>query len=142
MKISIIKFSYLCNEAHYQFLLLVKKLFETRLDAYTVMNGESVTGIFTGRLNDEIAYFNEHTHRRTKTDIDGAFVASIPDQPYENKPVTPMPEASFDGHGLFFTVDYELSYHDNNAPGTASVTLHGKGAFKGKKTVSFNITGK
>jgi hypothetical protein len=28
MKISTIRFSYLHNEAHYQFLLLVKKLFE------------------------------------------------------------------------------------------------------------------
>ena len=110
-----------------------------RIDAYTVMNGESVTGVFISRLNDEITYFNEHTHRRTKKDIDPAVVASIPDQPWENKPVTPMPEATFDGHELVFTVDYELSYRDNNAPGTASVTLHGKGAFKGKKTVSFNI---
>ena len=110
-----------------------------RIDAYTVMNGESVTGVFISRLNDEIAYFNEHAHHRTKKDIDGAAVASIPDQVYENKPVTAMPEASYDGRILIFTVDYELSYHDNNAPGTASVTLHGKGAFKGKKTVSFNI---
>ena len=112
-----------------------------RIDAYTVMNGDSVTGVFISRLNDEIAYFNEHTHHRTKKDIDAVVVASIPDRPYENKPVTPMPEATFDGHELVFTVDYKLSYHDNNAPGTASVTLHGKGAFKGKKTVSFNITG-
>jgi hypothetical protein len=110
-----------------------------RIDAYTLLRGDAETGEFISRINDEIAYFNEHAHHRTKTDIDAAVVASIPDQPYEDKPVIVMPEATFNGHDLIFTVDYELSYRDNAAPGTASVTLHGKGAFKGKKTVSFNI---
>jgi hypothetical protein len=110
-----------------------------RIEAYTTMNGESVTGIFISRLNDEITYFMDHSHHHAKHDIDKVAVASIPDRIYENKPVIVMPVATFDGRELVFTVDYELSFHDNNAPGTASVTLHGKGAFKGKKTVSFNI---
>jgi hypothetical protein len=110
-----------------------------RIDAYTTMNGESVTGTFISRLNDEITYFMEHSHHQAKKNIGKAVIASIPDQAFDGNPVTVMPQAAFDGRELIFTVDYELSYHDNSAPGTASVTLHGKGAFKGKKTVSFNI---
>jgi hypothetical protein len=110
-----------------------------RIDAYTVMNGDGVTDTFVSLLNDQITYFMDHSHRHAKKDIDKAFVASIPDQIYEGKPVIVMPAATFEGRELIFTVDYELSYHDNKAPGTASVTLHGKGACKGKKTVSFNI---
>ena len=111
------------------------------IDAETVVNGDSLTGEFVKRLNDEISYFKEHSHHRAKTDIDRAVVASIPDRTYAGKPVVLLPDVTYEGRELVFTVDYELSYHDNNAPGTASVTLRGKGAFKGKKTVSFNITG-
>jgi hypothetical protein len=50
-----------------------------------------------------------------------------------------LPEVFFDDNKLVFTKDYELSFRDNNAVGTASVTIRGKGAFKGVKTVSFNI---
>ncbi|MDR1332294.1 MAG: hypothetical protein LBK07_09350, partial [Tannerella sp.] len=38
MKIATIYFNYLRNEAHYQFLLLVKKLFESYVNVATVVN--------------------------------------------------------------------------------------------------------
>jgi hypothetical protein len=50
-----------------------------------------------------------------------------------------LPKVTYEGKELVFTKDYELSYHDNGRPGTAAVIIHGKGAFKGTKTVSFNI---
>ncbi|MDR1675936.1 MAG: DUF6261 family protein [Tannerella sp.] len=110
-----------------------------RIDAYTLLNGDSVTGLFIEHLNDEITYFNEHDHRHARKDIDHAVVASIPDQPWKGKPVIVLPEVTYEGKELVFTKDYELSYHDNSRPGTAAVHIHGKGAFKGTKTVSFNI---
>jgi hypothetical protein len=110
-----------------------------RIDSYTVLNGESTTGEFIKHLNDEIAYFNEHTPHHAKKDIDRAVVASIPDQAYGGKPVTLLPEATYEDRELVFTRDYEVSYHDNTRPGTAALILHGKGKFKGTKTVSFNI---
>jgi hypothetical protein len=112
-----------------------------RIEAYTVMNGTSVTGVFISKLNDEIAYFNEHNrHHHHPKDISLATVASIPDQLWDGRPVTPLPFVTDEnGRELVFARDYDLTYHKNDRPGNASVTLHGKGARKGKKTVSFNI---
>jgi hypothetical protein len=112
-----------------------------RIDAYTVLNGTSVTGGFVKKLNNEIAYFNEHNyHRRTPKNISLATVASIPDYLWDGHPVTPLPIVTDEkGNELVFARDYDLTYHNNDCPGNAFVTLLGKGAWKGKKTVSFNI---
>ena len=110
-----------------------------RIDAFTLLNGNQVCAVFISHLNNEVNYFNEHIHHRAPKDIDRAFVAAIPGQVYGNEPVTVFPYV-FDGRKkLVFSVDYELSYRDNDRPGTASVIISGKGAYKGKKTVSFNI---
>jgi hypothetical protein len=110
-----------------------------RIDAYGALNGYDTTGLFVGELNREVTYFNEHSHRHAKKDIDPAVVDSIADQAWEGKPVIVMPKVTYEGKELVFTKDYELAYHDNDRPGTAAVIIHGKGAFKGTKTVSFNI---
>jgi hypothetical protein len=117
---------------------IYRKIVE-RIDACTIVNGDDVTGEFVKHLNSEIAYFNEHSHRHAKKDIDRAVVASIPDQPYADKPVVLLPDVTYEGKELVFAHDYELSYKNNDRPGTASLTIHGKGKFKGTKTVSFNI---
>ncbi|MDR1562205.1 MAG: hypothetical protein LBS54_03830, partial [Dysgonamonadaceae bacterium] len=109
------------------------------IDAYGALNGYDVTGEFVRRLNSEITYFNEHSHHHAKKDIDKATVNDIPPQVYDDEPVVPMPEVFYDDKKLVFTRDYELSYHDNDGPGTALVTIHGKGLYKGRKQVSFNI---
>jgi hypothetical protein len=112
-----------------------------RIEAYTVINGTGVTGVFIDRLNDGIAYFNGHHHHRVPKDINLATVASIPNQLWKDgQPVTPLPVATGeDGSKLAFGRDYDLKYHKNDRPGNATVTLHGHGAWKNKKTVSFNI---
>jgi hypothetical protein len=112
-----------------------------RIYAYTVLNGTSVTGAFIGKLNDEITYFNEHNyHHHHSKDINQATVASIPDQPWDGQPVTPLPFVTDEnGNELVFARDYDLDYLNNDRPGNASATLHGKGAWKSKKTVSFTI---
>jgi hypothetical protein len=110
-----------------------------RIDAYTVINGDAVTGEFVKHLNEEIDYFNEHTHRHARKDIDRAVVASIPDQTWKGKTVIVLPEVAYEGRELIFTKDYDLSYKDNDRTGTASLVIRGKGQFKGTKTVSFNI---
>jgi hypothetical protein len=115
-----------------------KKMIE-KIDAYTIMNGETDTIAFVKHLNDEITYFNEHSHRHAKKDIGKAVVESIPDQLFEDEPVIVLPDVSYEEQKLVFTKDYELSFHENDRPGTASISIHGKGAFKGQKTVSFNI---
>jgi hypothetical protein len=112
-----------------------------RIEAFTVMSGTSVTGEFIRKLNDEITYFNEHNyHHHHPKDINLATAATIPDQFRDGQPVTPMPVVTDEnGRKLVFARDYDLTYHNNDRPGNAFVTLHGKGAWKGKKTVSFTI---
>jgi hypothetical protein len=110
------------------------------VEAYTVINA-SLTGDFVSKLNDEISYFNVHNrHRRVPKNINLATVASIPDQPWDGLPVTPLPVVTDEnGKKLIFAHDYELTYRNNDRPGNAIVTIHGRGAWKSKKNISFNI---
>jgi hypothetical protein len=110
-----------------------------RIDASVVLNGEQPLGAFVSELNREVEYFNEHSHHHARKDIDRAVVASIPNQTWAEKPVIVLPSVTYEDKELVFTRDYELSYRDNDRPGTATVTIHGKGAYKGTKTATFNI---
>jgi pyrimidine operon attenuation protein/uracil phosphoribosyltransferase len=103
------------------------------------MNGENVTGQFILKFNDELTYFKDHDHHHAAKNIDKAVVASIPDQEWKGEPVVLIPDVMYEGKKLAFAKDCELSYHKNDKPGTASVIIHGKNAFKGSKTGSFNI---
>ncbi|WP_161938975.1 S-layer homology domain-containing protein [Collinsella ihumii] len=71
--------------------------------------------------------------------IAGATVSEIPDQTWTGSPATPRPTVELDGKVLAEGTDYELSYEDNDAPGTASVTITGKGAYSGSIRVEFEI---
>jgi hypothetical protein len=119
---------------------VVYRQIKERIEAYTLLNGESITGTFIRRLNEEIIYFREHNeHHRIPKDIALTTIATIADQPWEGRPITPLPVVMYEGHELIFAFDYDLTYHDNDHPGNAYINFHGKGTWKGKKTVSFNI---
>jgi hypothetical protein len=113
----------------------------TLIDAYGALNGYDVTDEYVRKMNVVIKYYNDHIPHSRKKDLDAADINDVPDQIYEGKPVTPLPVVYYEGEELVFTVDYELSYHDNNRPGTAKITVHGKGKYKGIKDVSFKILG-
>jgi hypothetical protein len=72
-------------------------------------------------------------------------VEPIETLPYTGKAVTPVPVAYYRGDGekptveLVFAKDFSVTYKNNVEVGTADVTLHGKGHYKGQKTVTFNI---
>jgi hypothetical protein len=111
-----------------------------RVDSYNVLNPTDTSCLpFVKELNREIAYFNEHNHHHARINIATAVVKSIPDQPYAGEPVIVLPDVMHAGKKLVFTRDYELSYKANDNPGTATVTIRGKGTFKGKKPVTFNV---
>jgi hypothetical protein len=111
-----------------------------RVNAYTVLNGTETTGDFISKLNGEIIYFNEYNRHHHPKDINTATVAAIPNQLWDGRPVTPQPSVTDEnGNELVFARDYDLTCHRNDQPGNAFVTIHGKGAWKNKKTVSFNI---
>jgi hypothetical protein len=40
---------------------------------------------------------------------------------------------------LVFAKDFTLTYKGNDRVGTATISIHGKGAYKGVKVVTFNI---
>jgi hypothetical protein len=111
-----------------------------RIEAYIVINGDTACRSFVDELNHEVLYFNEHAHHHRRVDVKNAFIASIPDQPYRNEPVIVLPDVAYEEKKLVFTKDYELSYKNNTHPGTATITIHGKGRFYGQAIITFNIT--
>jgi len=108
-------------------------------------NGDAKCGLFVGKLNEKIKYYNEHAHHPpVKKDIKHTEVAPIAVQEYTGVEVTPLPEIFYVEEGqpkkkLRFTVDYYLTYSDNINVGDAKIIIHGKGGYIGKKTITFNI---
>jgi hypothetical protein len=108
-------------------------------------NGDAKCGPFIAKLNEKIKYYNEHAHHpAAKKDVKHADVAPVAVQDYTGVEVTPLPEVFFVEEGqptkkLRFTVDYYLTYSDNINVGDAEIIIHGKGGYKGKKTITFNI---
>jgi hypothetical protein len=75
---------------------------------------------------------------------DHCVIEPIGTQPYTEKPVIPIPRAYWREKDkptveLVFAKDFSVTYKNNVNVGTAEVTLHGKGAYKGQKTATFNI---
>jgi hypothetical protein len=116
-----------------------------RIEAFVTLNGDKGFDGFIREINQEITYFNDHeAHRRSKKDVAHVNVADIGNCPYTGKAVCPIPTVTFNEAGkpdveLVFSVDFTVTYKDNVNPGTATLIIHGKGAYKGTKTVTFNI---
>jgi hypothetical protein len=75
---------------------------------------------------------------------DHCVVEPVDTQKYTEKAITPIPKAYWREDGkptveLVFAKDFYVTYKNNVNVGTAEVTLHGKGDYKGKKIVTFNI---
>jgi hypothetical protein len=65
-------------------------------------------------------------------------------QPYTGRPVIVIPrvwyrEADKPAVELIFAKDFLVSYKNNTSVGTADLILHGKGKYRGKKRLTFNI---
>jgi hypothetical protein len=71
-------------------------------------------------------------------------VEPIDTQAYTEKPVTVVPRVYYREDDkptveLSLGKDFAVTYKNNTNVGTAELTIHGKGAYKGQKTVTFNI---
>jgi len=75
-------------------------------------------------------------------DLSKATIASIADQAYTGKAVTPTPAVQLNGQTLVAGTDYTLSYKNNVNKGTATVTATGKGNYAGAVSKQFNIVEK
>ena len=97
-------------------------------------------------LNPEIDRLNNEYHRARKDISVGehCVVEPIDTQAFTERAVTPIPVAYYREDGketkrLVFAKDFSVTYRNNTNVGTADLTLHGKGDYRGQKTVTFAI---
>ncbi|MBR0056173.1 MAG: InlB B-repeat-containing protein [Kiritimatiellae bacterium] len=72
-------------------------------------------------------------------DLGEATIAPIPAQQYAGSALRPQVSVLCGGRQLADGVDFDALYAANDAPGTATVTLTGKGNYTGRKQATFRI---
>ncbi|MDR1052627.1 MAG: DUF6261 family protein [Planctomycetaceae bacterium] len=114
----------------------------TRVDSGAVLNTSPDFAELINKLNPEIEYLNKEFHR-AKHNIAHAQPAPINPQPYTGTPCTPVPTVLYptDKEPLRLELgkDFNITYKNNTNAGNAECTIHGKGKYKGRKTVTFII---
>ena len=95
----------------------------------TLVHGK---GNYTG---DVMITFYVKEHSMTETQISG-----VSNVVYTGSAITQKPVVKFRGTTLKEGTDYTVSYSNNKAVGTASITFTGKGNYKDTYTKKFNIT--
>jgi hypothetical protein len=115
----------------------------TLIDSGAALGVSPDFALFINKLNPEIDRLNLEFNRTRRTIAD-AEPEPIPQQHYTGQPVTPTPDIFYvtphDGTvKLELGKDYNLTYKNNTKVGNAQCTLHGKGKYTGRKTVTFII---
>jgi hypothetical protein len=119
----------------------------TIIDASAIVDTSGMYDDFIAKLNAQVTYFNEHSHHHARKDLgagDHCVIETIDTQKYTEKAVTPIPKGYYRADDkatveLVFAKDFSVTYKNNTDVGMAELTIHGKGAYKGQKTVTFNI---
>ncbi|SCW29924.1 hypothetical protein SAMN02910456_00373 [Ruminococcaceae bacterium YRB3002] len=109
---------------------------------YTVSYSNNVdVGIATVTVTCKGDYSGTITKTFTITakSISSAMITSIASQPYTGSPITPVITVKDGSKSLTNDTDYTLAYSNNVNVGTATVTIIGKGNYKGTKTATFII---
>ncbi|MDR2449170.1 MAG: DUF6261 family protein [Prevotellaceae bacterium] len=75
---------------------------------------------------------------------DHTVIEPIETQPYTERPITVVPKVHYREEGkptlnLSLGKDFDVTYKNNINVGMAELTIHGKGAYRGQKTATFNI---
>ena len=94
----------------------------------------SITGIgdYTGTITKN---FNI-----VARDISDTTIGSIPNQTYTGNSISALPVITYNGATLTKGTDYTLTYSNNVNAGTGTVTITGKGNFKGTTSKTFSIS--
>ncbi|MBQ6395167.1 MAG: BspA family leucine-rich repeat surface protein [Atopobiaceae bacterium] len=79
------------------------------------------------------------TSAASVTDLSSANISPIPDQGYTGSAITPPVTVTLDGTTLREGVDYTVTYSNNVNAGTATVTVTGRGSYKGAVSATFAI---
>lgn len=66
-------------------------------------------------------------------------VDDIATETYTGSSITPLPVIKHNGITLVKDTDYTLTYSNNTNPGTATITIEGKGNFSGSREINFDI---
>ena len=74
-----------------------------------------------------------------KAGLAEVLIKDFPDATYSGVEHKPEADISYNGHTLRQDEDYTISYKDNVAKGTATVTITGKGSYKGTVEKTFTI---
>lgn len=109
-----------------------------KADYYNNINVGSANVIVKG-TGDFSMLMTKADFRIIARNISDAEVKNIPSQTLGESPCTPTVTVKYNGKTLEEGKDYTLTYKDNSKAGTANVTVQGKGNFKGKMTVWFEI---
>jgi hypothetical protein len=101
--------------------------------------GSTATITITGKGNFKSSKSVSFTV--TAASLSNAAVTGVSSSyPYTGSAIKPAPVVKVNGKTLVQGTDYTLSYSNNvNAGGTATITITGKGNYKDKKYVNFNI---
>lgn len=76
---------------------------------------------------------------RVTTPLSHATIGSIAAQTYTGKGITPSVTVKYNGITLTNGTDYTVSYSNHINPGTATVTITGKGYYTGSMVINFTI---
>ncbi|MDR0582100.1 MAG: DUF6261 family protein [Prevotellaceae bacterium] len=133
----------------------VDKTFRSILDlleALVRVNGADTNKAFIAKLNMVMERYKEILaqeagRRHPIKDLgagDHTVIEPIETQQYTERPITIIPEVHFREDGkptvrLYMGEDFSVTYKNNVNVGMAELTIHGKGNYKGEKTVTFNI---
>jgi hypothetical protein len=120
------------------------------VDANALIDSDPGFAALIDSLNPEIERLNKEFHK-ARHDIKNAKLDDIPEQAYTGEPICPMPRVFYTFPktatkpektiALELGRDFDVSYKNNIKAGNASLMLHGKGAYRGSKTVTFIIAG-
>jgi hypothetical protein len=113
------------------------------VDAGALVSSPEPFDGFINKLNPEIELLNREYHHARRNIADSE-PAPIPQQIYTGQPVTPTPSVLYitsynSTQKLELGKDYNLTYRNNIKAGNAQCTIHGKGKYRGRKTVTFVI---
>jgi hypothetical protein len=110
------------------------------VNACALLNESPAFNKFIDSLNPEIERLNaEFLRVRIRLNPAHTTIEPIPMQPFDGKPVTPLPRVLCQATELELGKDFSVTYRNNDGAGMAQLTVHGKGKYKGSKTTTFMI---
>jgi hypothetical protein len=114
----------------------------TLVDSAAAVDTSPDFAAFIQALNPHIESLNKEFHH-ARHDISTAEPAPIEQQAWTGMPCTPLPEVlyvtSTGTIRLELGKEFNITYKNNINVGNAQCTIHGKGKYKGSKTVTFII---